>query len=207
MLSTNSKDFFAVSLTSSRGTRRPSQSRHRRVNFPDIGIDLSKINFESLAQRFQESKHRNTDLEALKAAIFAKLEKLIRLNRTRADFAEKFEALIESYNNGSRNIEQIYEDLLKLSLSLTDEEQRHVREHISEEELVIFDILTRPAPELTTEERAEVKKVARALLLSIRQVHALESGDVSAFHSSWFFERALRRYDALLGCAPDRRQP
>ena len=59
----------------------------------------------------------------------------------------------------------------------------------------------RDARGVTTDE------VARALLLSIRQVHALESGDVSAFHSSWFFERALRRYDALLGCAPDRRQP
>lgn len=35
---------------------------------------------------------------------------------------------------------------------------------MSEEELVIFDILTRPAPELSTEERAEVKKVARELL-------------------------------------------
>ncbi len=52
-------------------------------------IDLSKINFEALAKRFKESKHKNTDLEALKAAIAAKLEKLVRLNRTRADFAEK----------------------------------------------------------------------------------------------------------------------
>jgi type I restriction enzyme, R subunit len=41
------------------------------------GIDLSKINFEALAQRFKESKHKNTDLEALKAAIRAQLEKLI----------------------------------------------------------------------------------------------------------------------------------
>lgn len=39
----------------------------------------------------------------LKAAIRARLEKLVRLNRTRIDFAEKFEALIESYNSGSRS--------------------------------------------------------------------------------------------------------
>jgi len=83
-------------------------------------IDLSKINFEALAERFKESKHKNTDLEALKAAIAAKLAKLVRLNRTRADFAEKFEALIESYNNGSRSIEQLFEELLKLSNSLDD---------------------------------------------------------------------------------------
>ncbi|MFM8745658.1 MAG: type I restriction enzyme endonuclease domain-containing protein [Aestuariivirga sp.] len=84
------------------------------MNIRDDGppaIDLSKINFEALAKRFSESKHKNTDLEALKAAIAAKLEKLVRLNRMRTDFAEKFEALIESYNNGSRNIEQLFEEL------------------------------------------------------------------------------------------------
>jgi len=131
-------------------------------------LDLSKINFEALAQRFKASKHKNTDLEVLKAAIRAQLEKMIQLNRTRADFAEKFEALIESYNTGSRNIEELFEELVKLSNSLNDEQERHVRENMSEEELVIFDILTRPAPELTTEERAEVKKAARELLTRLK---------------------------------------
>jgi type I restriction enzyme, R subunit len=36
--------------------------------------------------------------------------------------------------------------------------------------LVIFDILTRPAPELSAEERAEVKKVARDLLNRLKQL-------------------------------------
>ncbi|HBA87418.1 MAG TPA: deoxyribonuclease HsdR [Geobacter sp.] len=136
-------------------------------------MDLSKINFEALAQRFKGSKHKNIDLEVLKAAIRAQLEKMIQLNRTRADFAEKFESLIESYNAGSRSIEELFEELLKLSNSLNDEEQRHVRENMSEEELVIFDILTRPAPELTPEERAEVKKVARELLAHLKALLVL----------------------------------
>lgn len=127
-------------------------------------MDLSKIDFEALRSRFKESKQKNTDLEVLKAAIRAQLEKLIRLNKTRADFAGKFEELIESYNAGSRNIEELFEELLKLSRSLSEEQQRHVRENMTEEELVLFDILTRPAPELSEAERAEVKKVARVLL-------------------------------------------
>jgi type I restriction enzyme R subunit len=147
-------------------------------------IDLSTINFEALAQRFKESKHKNTDLEALKAAIATKLAKLVRLNRTRADFAEKFEALIESYNNGSRNIEQLFEDLLKLSNSLDDEQERHVREHLTEEELVIFDILTRPAPELSTAERDEVKKVAKALLERLKTLLVLNWRQKSAARST-----------------------
>jgi len=136
-------------------------------------LDLSKINFEALASRFEKSKHKNTDLEVLKAAIRAKLEKMIELNRTRADFSEKFEALIESYNAGSRTIEALYQELLDLSSSLSVEEQRHVRENISEEELVIFDILTRPSPELGAEERAEVKKVARDLLARLKELLVL----------------------------------
>jgi type I restriction enzyme, R subunit len=146
-------------------------------------LDLSKIDFEALAKRFSETKHKNTDLEVLKAAIRAKLDKLVRLNRTRADFAEKFEALIESYNAGSRSIEELLEELVKLTRGLNEEEERHVRENITEEELVIFDILTRPAPELTTEERAEVKKVARDLLQRLKQLLVLNWRQKSAARS------------------------
>jgi hypothetical protein len=58
---------------------------------------------------------------------------LIRVNRTRADYLAKFEALIESYNAGSRNIDELFKELLALSRDLSDEEQRHVREQLSEE--------------------------------------------------------------------------
>ena len=95
------------------------------------------------------------------------------LNRTRADYLTKFEELIESYNAGSRNIEDLFAELLTLSRTLNDEQQRHVRERLSEEELVVFDILTRPAPGLSSEERAEVKKVARELLEKLKQLLVL----------------------------------
>ena len=61
---------------------------------------------------------------------------MIRLNKARADFAEKFEKLIESYNAGSRNIEELFEEVLKLSRNLSEEQQRHVRENMTEEELL-----------------------------------------------------------------------
>jgi len=107
-------------------------------------MDLSKIDFEALRSRFKESKRRNTDLEVLKAAIRAQLEKLIRLNSNPRDFAEKFEELIDSYNTGSRTSKNCSNELVNLSRSLSEEQQRHVREDMTEEELVIFDILTAP---------------------------------------------------------------
>ena len=72
---------------------------------------------------------------------------------------------------------------MKLSGSLDEEEQRHVRENLSEEELVIFDILTRPSPELSTEERTEVKKVARDLLARLKQLLVLSWRQKSAARS------------------------
>lgn len=126
-------------------------------------LDLSRIDFAALAKRFKESKKKNIELEALKASVKALLDRLIEMNRTRANYREKFEELIEAYNNGSKTIEQVYQALLELSGSLTEEETRHVRENLTEEELTVFDLLTRPGPELTTEEKEEVKKVARLL--------------------------------------------
>ena len=138
------------------------------------GIDLSKIDFEALAKRFEKKKPTSSDLERLKAAVKAQLERMVRLNRTRADYLAKFEALIEAYNSGSRNIEEIFRDLLMLTKTLTEEQDRHVREHLSEEELTIFDILMRPSPALSTEERDEVKKVARALLERLNALLVLD---------------------------------
>lgn len=143
------------------------------ANAPPL-IDLTKIDLESLRKRFEGSKLRNTELEVLKAAIRAQLEKMIRLNRTRTDYLDKFEKLVESYNSGSRTIEEMLEELLKLTGSLSQEEQRHVREHLSEEELTIFDILTRPGPSLSPDEREEVKKVARRVLGRLKSLLALD---------------------------------
>jgi type I restriction enzyme R subunit len=102
------------------------------------------------------------------------LERLIKLNRTRVDFQDKFEALIDAYNNGSKNLEEIFDELLKLSRALTEEETRHVRENLTEEELAIFDILTRPGPELSPAERTEVKKVATHLLIRLQQIRRVD---------------------------------
>jgi type I restriction enzyme R subunit len=133
-------------------------------------IDLTKIDFEALARRFEQSKTKNIELERLKTAIRAQLEKMIRLNRTRVDFLAKFEELIESYNAGSRNIEDLFAQLVALTRNLSEEQSRHVRENLSEEALTVFDILTRPAPELSPEERDEVKKVAKELLQRLKDL-------------------------------------
>jgi type I restriction enzyme, R subunit len=133
-------------------------------------INLSKIDFKALAAKFQKSATKSLDLERLKAAIRAQLDRLIEVNETRVDFRVKFEDLIAAYNAGSMQIEQLFIELLSLSQNLTEEQTRHVREQLTEEELVVLDLLTRPGPDLTSQERDEVKKVARQLLARVRGI-------------------------------------
>jgi type I restriction enzyme R subunit len=136
-------------------------------------LDISSLDFEALAQRFRKSQRKRVELEQLKAAVRTQLDKLIRVNRTRTDYLAKFEALIEAYNTGSRNIDDIFKELLALSRALSEEQERHVREQLTEEELTVFDLLTRPGPDLSPEERDEVKKVARHLLERVRSALVL----------------------------------
>jgi type I restriction enzyme R subunit len=77
-------------------------------------------------------------------------------------------------NLGSRNIEELFKELLALSRSLSEEQRRHVRENMTEEELAVFDILTRPGPDLNTEERSEVKKVTKQLLAKLKELLVLD---------------------------------
>ena len=72
--------------------------------------------------------------------------------------------MIEDYNTGSKNIEEFFSELRAFVKELDDEDKRSVREGLSEEELALFDILTKPEMELTEKDKAEIKKVARSLL-------------------------------------------
>ena len=137
-------------------------------------LDLSKINFQALADRFKRSGKQNIELERLREAVQKQLDRVIRLNDTRTDFLDKFQRLIDEYNAGSRNIEEVYRRLIELTKALSEEEKRHLRENLTEEELAIFDILTRPEPALSGEEREEVKKVARQLLGRIHSLLGLD---------------------------------
>jgi type I restriction enzyme R subunit len=53
---------------------------------------------------------------------------------------------------------------------LQDEEKRYIREELeSEEELAVFDLLTKPDMKLSKAEQKEVKKIARQLLDTLKK--------------------------------------
>lgn len=131
-------------------------------------IDLGKVDFAALEKKFAKSNTKNSEAVKLRALIERKLKKLIRFNASRYDFLERFERMVDEYNKGSVTIEEFFQHLVKFSSELNEEETRHMREQLSEEELAAFDILTRPGPKLTQKEIDEIKKVCRDLLAKLK---------------------------------------
>lgn len=138
------------------------------ISRPEALINLSEIDFEALQEKFAAGR-KHTEAEKLRRLIEGKLAEMLRLNPSRTDFAEKFQKIIDDYNAGSKNIEEMFADLKGMAIALTQEEKRHIVERLSEEELAIFDILTKPAPTLTKKDEAEVKKVCRELLETLKR--------------------------------------
>lgn len=97
-----------------------------------------------------------------------RIDRMARLNPTRIDYAAKLQEVIDRYNAGSLNIDTLFDELKKLAESLTEEEERHVRAQLTEEELALFDLLTKPEPELTAAQEAQVKRVVRQLLQKLK---------------------------------------
>ena len=134
------------------------------TGMPTALVNLSEIDFEALDAAFQAKKRKHVTTEQLKAAVEKKLKDLTDQNPQRIDFVERFQKLIDEYNTGSKNIDQFFEELKRFAQTLSAEEQRGVALGLSEEELAIFDILTRPDPVLTREQELEVRRLAKDLL-------------------------------------------
>jgi type I restriction enzyme R subunit len=131
-------------------------------------VDLSKIDFDALQNQFAKGR-KHTEVERLRNALAAKLAEMVMLNRTRMDYLEHFQQMIDEYNSGAINVEVMFERLVKFTKELSEEEQRHIAEQLTVEELAVVDLLTKPEISLTKKEREQVKKVARELLQTLKR--------------------------------------
>ena len=131
-------------------------------------IDLSQIDFDALRAHFERSR-KHIEAEKLRGSIASKLKRMLQLNKSRVNYQERFQQMIDEYNAGSANVELFFEELVKFARELNQEEQRHVAEQLSEEELAMFDLLTRPDLTLSEKEQEQIKKVVRDLLATLKR--------------------------------------
>lgn len=87
----------------------------------------------------------------------------------RIDFAQRFQAIVDRYNAETSSTENYFEELLRYTEDLKQEEERHIRLGLTEDELELFDILKKD--KLTKAEEEAVKLAAKSLIQRLREAH------------------------------------
>ena len=134
--------------------------QHKKVK------DLSTLDADALKDFFEGLENKNIQVEQMKSELKDKIEEMIRRNKKRLRFMDRLNSLLDDYNSGAHDIDKLFEDLVKLAKDLDEEEQRSVKENLSEDELAIFDLLMKDS--LKGEEVDKVKKTARTLLEKLK---------------------------------------
>jgi len=124
--------------------------------------DLSKVDFEKLDEDFKKAAYKNIEIADLRAFLEMKLDQMLNQNRTRRDFAERLQEIIDNYNAGSTTVDADFAELVRFTRDLQEEEARHVREGLSEDELEIYDLLRKD--KMTKADEKKVRVAAKALL-------------------------------------------
>lgn len=164
----------------------------------EIYVDLSNLDFDKLKTAFAKKKRKNSLTYNLQQAVAKKLEQMIKENPLRLEFYERYQEIIEEYNNGKDQtaMTEVFNQLVDLVQDMTDEELRHIKENLRNNEvLAIFDLLIQ-GKQLQKNDREAVKKVAQKTL-DILKAEKLkidrwrESRQVSAQVKSTIYENLL----------------
>ena len=131
-------------------------------------IDLTQVDFDALRDQFEQGR-KTTEAQRLRLSIADKLARMVAVNPTRKNLLEEFQRMIDEYNSGSANVEAFFAKLMAFAQRLNDEEKRGVAEQLTEEELAIFDLLTKPDVQLSPSDERKVKKVAKELLDTLKR--------------------------------------
>ncbi len=134
--------------------------QHKRLR------DLSALDTDALHDFFAKLDNKNLQAESLSAELKDKIEEMVRRNRKRAKFLERLNKLLKDYNSGAHDIDQLLNDLASLAKDLNEEEQRSVKEGLTEDELAIFDLLRKE--NLNPDETIKVRLVAKELLEQLK---------------------------------------
>ena len=133
-------------------------------------FDISGINFELLRREFEKNRQKNLVLRDIQELLQECLAHMLAQNPSRINFYEKYQQIIHDYNQEQNRstIEQAFDDLLKLSNELSEEQRRYLEEGFdNEEQLAMYDVLMKD--DLTKEDIKKLKKVAIDLLKKIKE--------------------------------------
>ncbi len=131
--------------------------------------NLANVDFEKIKEKFKQTAYKHIEIADLRAFIQAKLDQMIKENQTRISFAQRFQAIIDTYNSGGSSTENYHDDLVNFAKKLKAEDERHIREGLTQDELELFDVLKKD--KMTKKEEQTVKLAASHLLKRLVQEH------------------------------------
>ena len=132
-------------------------------------FDISRIDFDLLQREFAKAKQKNLLLKDIQELLQERLAEMLAQNPSRINFYERYQEIIESYNQEQdrASIEKIFEELMDLTKKLSEEERRYLREGFeNDEQLSMYDLLMKD--DLTKAEIKKIKEVAVELLEKIK---------------------------------------
>ncbi|MFZ6029763.1 MAG: type I restriction endonuclease subunit R [Chloroflexota bacterium] len=129
--------------------------------------NLSKLDVEILKAEFEKTPYKNIEIADLRSFIEDKLAQMLERNTTRIDFAERYQRIVERYNAGGSATEAIFEELLNFGRDLNAEDERHIREGLTEAELELFDLMKKE--KMTKAEEQALKNAAHLLLKRLKE--------------------------------------
>ena len=133
-------------------------------------FDISQIDFDLLATEFARVRHKNLLIKDLDDLVQVRLEKMLAVNPSRIDYYDRYMKIIEEYNSEQdrSTIEKTFMELMNLAQSMSEEQQRYVREGFSnDEELSIYDLLF--SENLSKSDIEKIKKMSIDLLAKIKE--------------------------------------
>jgi type I restriction enzyme R subunit len=142
-------------------------------------IDLSKIDVDQLRKELKVTPYKAVEIDDLKAFIEEALRQMINKNCGRTTFSERFKSIIDRYNAGGSENEDYYEQLLQLIKDMKKENERPNDMGLTEEELEIFDLLTKGKKLTKAEEQ-------RVILSAKNLFNRLNSSRSSLFVADWY---------------------
>jgi type I restriction enzyme R subunit len=160
-------------------------ARERTLGFPALksskALNLGELDFAKLRAEFRSGPYRNIEIVALRDFIEKKLVEMLKENSTRVNFIESLQKTIDAYNAGGTSTEDYFDELMRHVRSMKEEEERHAREGLTEDELELYDILKKP--KMTQGEEVKVKNAAKRLL------QRLKEEEPRVLVRDWFKER------------------
>ncbi len=138
-----------------------------------LTVDLNRIDFEKLRDEFAKKvKRKNAALQDIRTVVEQKLQAMLKRNPERMDYYKKYQEIVADYNREKdrATVEDTFARLMALANDLDAEQRRAVEEGLTEDELALFDLLSKD--EIAKTQRENLKQASQDLLAKLQELLA-----------------------------------